>query len=94
MSSRCAPAITPYLPNVAKKWSWPFSVPATKSCIDHAWMIASKNVPVVGIADAAVPQPLEATAASVVLFTQSAVSRDEILRAAKLYAEDWINSQR
>jgi hypothetical protein len=30
----------------------------------------------------------------VVLFTQSAVSREEILKAAKLHAEEWINSQR
>jgi hypothetical protein len=30
----------------------------------------------------------------VVLFTQSAVSREEILKAAKLHAEEWIISQR
>jgi hypothetical protein len=30
----------------------------------------------------------------VVLFTESAVSREEILKAAKLHAEEWINGQR
>src|SRR5438045_3738784 len=33
----------PNLPNVAKKWSWPDSAPATKPFIDHAAITALRN---------------------------------------------------